>query len=63
MNLISDQKLANQNLNYHCARCGDTYDRATDDDGFQVPLHQLLHLAGDWKRSLWPAVMTDHQPQ
>jgi hypothetical protein len=63
MNLVSGQKLANPNLTYHCPRCGDTYDGATEDDGFQVALHQLLHRAGDWKRSLWPAVnrMTDHQ--
>jgi len=64
MNIVDGQKLANPNLTYHCPRCGDTYDCSTEDDGFQVTLHQLLHLAGDWKRSLWPAVnrMTDHEP-
>jgi len=34
MNLVSGQKLANPNLTYHCPRCGDTYDRSTEDDGF-----------------------------
>jgi hypothetical protein len=63
MNLISGQRLANPSLTYYCPRCGDTYDYATEDDGFQVTLHQLLHLAGDWKRSLWPALsrMSDHE--
>ena len=64
MNLVSGQKLANPNLIYHCPRCGDVYNCATEDDGFQVAIHQLLHRAGDWKRSLRPAVnwMTDHEP-
>ena len=54
MKLVDSQKLANPNLTYHCPRCGDTYDCATDADNFQARLHQLLHLAGDWRRSLWP---------
>ena len=54
MNLIDRQKLANPNLTYQCPRCGDAYDCSTDDDHFQATVHHLLHVAGDWKRSLWP---------
>jgi hypothetical protein len=56
MTLVDTQKLANPNLIHRCPRCGDLYDCATEDDSSQATLHQLLHLAGDWKRSLWPEV-------
>ena len=55
MNLVGGQMLANPNLAYHCPRCGDTYDCATEEGLFDAGTHRLLHLAGAWKRSLWPA--------
>ena len=54
METVSRQKLANLNLSYHCPRCGDTYDCATEEGLFDAGTHRLLHLAGAWKRSLWP---------
>ena len=41
---------------YECQRCGDNFDCATEDEVFLASTHRLLHIAGDWKQSLRPAV-------
>jgi hypothetical protein len=52
MQTFTGEKLANPFHQYHCPRCGDTYDCATEEGLFDAGTHRLLHVAGAWKRSL-----------